>query len=61
MMTLNVYARPTEDGDRAAARQLGAYFLGPANDPAVTRDGPIRTMTPELAREPLTRDFREWG
>jgi integrase len=44
MMTLNVYARPTEDGDRAAARQLGAYFLGATTDPAATRDA--RGMEP---------------
>ena len=39
-MTLNVYARPTEDGDRAAARPLGDYFLGTTTDPAPTRDAP---------------------
>jgi integrase len=27
--TLNIYARPTDEADRAAARQLGDYFLGP--------------------------------
>ncbi|MHB1533198.1 MAG: tyrosine-type recombinase/integrase [Acidimicrobiales bacterium] len=37
LTTLNVYARPTGDGDRAGARQLGEYFL---SDQAPTDDIP---------------------
>ena len=28
LTTLNIYARPTVDGDKAAAQRLGEYFMG---------------------------------